>query len=322
MNCKKCGKLLNENEKFCMECGTPVDSVENIQNNVMQPSQPSPEVQNATIAQPVPIVNTPQPEVNNNFNQETNNQNYMNQNVQSTPVQPVNYAGNSQNAPSGNNNFKIIVAVLIAAVVIIGGFAAYKVFSNKDSDNNNIQPKIEDTPTNQVENPVNSNNGNVYTYNNFQFAIPNGYTASEQEGLLFLKGSQANVAIYIYEYLTLEDVIAEIDTLKAQYTNSGYSIKSTEQKTYNGKEWLLMPATYTKDGQPMDLTIAYTDLGQYHLIESLVVVRPGYDAIYTDLSKMFETATYKGTSSFSKDNKKGKIESTLKVDESKLKFEN
>ena len=322
MNCKKCGNLLNVNEKFCPNCGEPVENgVENQNNNIeqpavssfVQPMQPQPVQQNLN-------------NQNNDFNQNLNNQNTMNQNMQSMQTQATaNYNMSQNNTSTTNQNnktFKIIVAVLIVVVIGIVIFIVSKSFSKKDDSSSTTTSN--ETNTNQVVNTVDSNNGNTYTYKNFQFNIPSGYDASEVEDALILKSQNANVAFGIIDYYTLDDVTASIDSVKSTYTSSGFTIKSEDKKTFNGKEWLLLPSTLTQNGQSRDLTIAYTDLGQYHLIEALVVITGNIvddDTVYTELSKMFNSATYNGNSSFSQNGEKEKFNPTIKFDESLTKFD-
>lgn len=336
MNCKKCGNLLNVNEKFCPNCGEPVvNGVENQNNNLEQPAASSfvQPMQTQPVQQPNDMNNMSfnnaqseqpmQQNLNNDFNQSLNNQNTMNQNVQNMQTQPTNNynmnQNNTSNTPTQNNkNFKIIVAVLIVVVIGIVVFIVSKSMSKKDNSNSNSTSN--ETNTNQVVNTVDSNTGNTYTYKNFQFSIPSGYDASEVEGVLTLKSQNANVAFAIIDYYTLDDVTASIDSVKSTYTSSGFTIKSEDKKTFNGKEWLLLPSTITKNGQTLDLTIAYTDLGQYHLIEALVATATSDDTVYTELSKMFNTATYNGSSSFSQNGEKEKFNPTIKFNESLTKF--
>ena len=321
MNCKKCGNLLNVNEKFCPNCGEPVvNGVDNQNNNLEQPMQQTNNMLfNSTQSEQTVQQNLNTP--NNDFNQ-----NNVNQNMQNMQTQPTaNYNMNQNNASTTNQNnktFKIIVAVLIVVVIGIVIFIVSKSFSKKDDSSSTTTSN--ETNTNQVVNTVDSNNGNTYTYKNFQFNIPSGYDASEVEGTLVLKSRNANVAFAIIDYYTLDDVTASIDSVKSTYTSSGFTIKSEDQRTFNGKEWLLLPSTLTQNGQSRDLTIAYTDLGQYHLIEALVVITGDFvddDKIYTELSKMFNSATYNGSSSFSQNGEKEKFNPTIKFNESLANFE-
>lgn len=66
MNCKKCGSILKEGDKFCINCGTPVNQINegitsnnNIVNNMTE--------QNSAIQNQSIINNTVNPNINNNY---------------------------------------------------------------------------------------------------------------------------------------------------------------------------------------------------------------------------------------------------------------
>lgn len=106
MNCKNCGKLLNQGEMFCTACGTKVD---NVQNNMMYQ--------------------------NNNMYPNSNNMQYQNNNMSQMNI--------SSNKPKKNNTLLIIgiiVGSLIIGFLIIFGFI--HLFSNIISDIETTSKKL------------------------------------------------------------------------------------------------------------------------------------------------------------------------------------
>ena len=319
MNCKKCGNLLGVNDAFCKNCGEPVSPTPTTVNAAPQePVTPTNEVPNndpnqMTSPMPEPIA-TPTNEVSNNdLNQvvspapepepvvtptnEVPNSN-LNQavNPMPQPISPVNEQPPVANpAPVAqptnvvpekqkNNNLKIIIIILVVLVLAVGGFIAYKMLKPS-----NETPPVDEPPgggSNVINNGENS--GNTYDYKGFKFILPNGYTASAYNDEFIIKSQTAAAQIMIADYYTLDDIKPQVEALKAELIKQGVMVSSIENKTYAGKEWILMPATVTENGTTYRMTIAFTDLGEYHLARLYVITQnPNDETIYTEIVNMF-----------------------------------
>ncbi len=108
MNCKNCGILLTSGDKFCKNCGAPVQTNEQTYNEPVQPiSQPTQPVYNNVPVQPVQT-----PPIMNNYSQ------------------PVQQPSNNQpfdNMPSNKSNpIGIILIVLLVIGVLVGGYFGVK----------------------------------------------------------------------------------------------------------------------------------------------------------------------------------------------------
>ena len=343
MNCKKCGNLLDANDMFCKKCGEPVSIASapitpeptvaptnvspnndlnqmatppvNNEPNEMASSMPEtavppiPEVPSDNMNQPVQPVNET---VTNNLNQmvqPTNPTPEQPQLVNQTPVAPT----PSESKPKANNKLKIIIIVLALVIVAVGGFIVYKMLKPGSETPATVDPSGGGSEV--INNG--GNTGNTYNHNGFQFTLPTGYTASAYNDEFIIKSATAVAQIKIVDYYTLDDIKPEAETLKAEFTKQGMTVTTIENKTYGGKEWLLMPATMTENGVTYNLTIAFTDLGEYHVTRQYIVTRePNDESIYTQIVNMFATATYNGTTSFSNDGEKGELNVSTTPNES------
>ena len=348
MYCKKCGNLLESTDTFCKKCGQPVDVNNTQQNNqVIQPEQQPMAFQGNAInnpAQPTPV--QPEP-INSPIAGATNVQPIQppqspietpTVNATPTPVEtitPVNMAqqvvqtnpglqGQGQmvnqtipnNAPveePKKNNFKIIVIILIVIILILGGFIAYKMLS-KDKTSDEGTPDIStntDNETNNTNEQINNsdNTNGTYEYKDFQFTIPETYTATEESNNLTLlsKVNKVSAFMVIHDYITIEDYNEAIESIKASLTSEGFTINSVENKKYEETDWILINCTYTEDGQKYELTETFASLGEYHVMEALVgnFGTQTDESIFTEFSKMYNSATYKGSNKFSSDDEKG-----------------
>ena len=194
--------------------------------------------------------------------------------------------------------FLIIVIVLVVVILGLGAVVLSKTVFNKDADTKetNKSDKEDDNKDKEKEKEVASNG---FKYNDFEFNIPNGFTASIEDGFLILLNKTARVQINarVVEGFTVEDLKSEVDTLKQSYAAEGVIISGSEVNTYGGEEWLVL-AGKTQDSS--DFKEGIVNLGSYHVLDTVLFnFGNKTDAeMWTELSKMVKTATYKGSSNF------------------------
>lgn len=262
MNCRKCGNLLNNGDKFCTECGEPVvieqigekivqEGIGQVVNNesTNQLNVPSQQINQSPIQpqsqQPI------QPETQqrtNQFSQQTQQQT----NQMTQQPQPTTYENHNQNLMTNNvvaqspkkknTGFMIIVIILLLAILGLGTFIGYKVlFSNdtqqvddKKSDNKNVDDKINNPiiPDDNKETPIVSDNKNVFESYGYKFNIPSELKYNINDNILSLTDNatfQTNFYLENYSY----SVIRNNPTL---ITNELEAIGAT---VYNGAEGLI-----------------------------------------------------------------------------------
>lgn len=275
-------------------------------------SQPTIETLNTTIA-PTPMDNQieqPAHVTPVNIEQQQMPTNLQPQNTEPVANQNISVTNNTPNPTNNkNNNFKIIVIVLVLIVVALGGFIAFKMFSKENPTNQNNNETSNDTNTINTNEQISNNSGNTYEYKNFQLTLPDSYTAKEENNLLELISQTDKVAanLYIHDYITIDDVNEEIDEIKASLITNGYTVGNIENKKYDGIDWILIHCSQIYEGKKIDVVETYASLGSYHVMEAFVgnFGTKNNDEIFTNFSKMYNSATYKGTSQFSANEEKG-----------------
>ena len=345
MNCRRCGNILSPTDKVCANCGEPVNPVNNMPesmpnpNNNIQQVNPNLNNQNNMVGgmsgQYVPPQTPQQPEsLNPNFNVNQNNMNTNPNfnNVNSGMSQNINYQPN--NAPNNgyynpnmninqmpNQNydinqpqpkkkknviFIIIVIILVLAIAVLGYLFLTKKIFNKEENKPNTPEEIIPDEEDDDDSKTQVSNTNAYKYQDFEFIIPEGYTASvdaQSDGLV-LQNRLARVATlsYIHPYVTIDDYNSQYEFLKEQLEGQGATINSKENKNISGIDWLILNCTLVNDGETMNVTEGFASLGEYHVMETLIynVGSTSNDQILNDLSTMIASATYKGSANFSK----------------------
>lgn len=254
MNCKKCGFQLTENDQFCRNCGTPVES-SSVQNNS--------EVLNSQVNQGYSQVNMQQ--------QPNVAQQPMNSYSQNTMQQP-NMANmyNTQNTQSMNqkpkNNIMFIVIGIAIVAVIAGIIGATGVFKGDDSNNTGNSSNVGNNNDNgSAENKNNSNNntsGNntsgsntnttpsntsnntsYYTvkYNGFTFKIPTNlvYATDDDSFLIGDEDSTWGAYIEVVEG-SYSQLLSRKGQMQSLYQSMGYTASPAVEKTIGGMSFITM----------------------------------------------------------------------------------
>lgn len=223
MKCTKCGAEINENSKFCVNCGTPVMT----QTVGMQPNEPINNFQ-----QPTPMPNT-----------------YVTNNVP-----------NGKKTPWGLIVGSAILAIVIIAVFV--GISMSKEEDNKTNNDNQVvdtekDKQEEDTPTEESETVTYSDfsftipSGFNATSSSSQLLITNDENTLAS-AIIYQTGTSYDTLV------SMKDQV--INVLKSQETSQseGYDFTNaiTEEMTFDGTHFLVTSGV--KQGT-IDLDITYAE---------------------------------------------------------------
>lgn len=338
MFCKNCGNELNGSQKFCNNCGTLNDQyveapteptveetpsentfmntqpfsieevAQKVEENKMEESAPkAPIMPEATVTpvETVPVADTPTEEPKPAA-PETPNYSVPEATISSEPVTSM-----VPEAPKkkSNTGFIVIVIVLIALILGIGGFILFKVLGNK-TDTPTVTPSTPNTNNNSNNNNTNNNNTNnntstaSYKYNGYKFDVPSGLTILEQDGkeYVVLTGKYQYRGLYLnttsnYDYYKT-NIDQVTNTLKSQM--SGGTYLSTSEQTFDGKDFLVVSFYYGT----LYNDFAFTSLPDGNLIEFGVYYENAAEKTdaYKSLAKMIKTATKDTSTSYNDTN--------------------
>ena len=191
-----------------------------------------------------------------------------------------------------------IIGVLLVAIIGVGVYFLFLAGNSKPSgettpseDNTTISP--DQTPTPSV---------NKTTIGDYDYVLPDGYTYEKHGDYDIISNSSdgSMIALFVlnqsYSFISLAK-----DILKTQYESEGYQVKSLEEKTYDGRNWLVVSYTdNSEDGGVLEAIDAYTTLDISNSIEFGVVINEtiALDDMFITLGKMVDTAEYSGVSGF------------------------
>jgi hypothetical protein len=268
MNCKKCGNIINEGEKFCRNCGEPVNNLETVSNQ--------------------PIYNEQSTNLNqNNINYQTsninqNNINYQTSNVNGYTQQPVQNPINNYNQPiqnqlnnepknNGSDKKNLLILIGIVAILVVAFVVGYLLINkdkgNDKSNNKSTTNEYEETINNTVDNSDDKDDwdtddststdttetSTTYTYKNFKFNKISGYDYETTSNGLQITDYNNVIAIEVTPG-SFDIVKNNTDTINSTFENQGYEIKNTTVKTYGGVEYIT--SEVSKDG--ISMLILYT----------------------------------------------------------------
>lgn len=247
--------------------------------------------------------------INNNINQVSNINNGQGNAQPNVVMQSVNQPVNNQNIAANQavpekkktNPIFIIIVILLVLVII---FLGYKLFlaDKLSGDSSNSGSNTNSSDTVNEQNQVTQSN--TVNFENFEFPVPSSYQANIIDGgflQLINKTDRIMVNASLYPY-AIEDIKENIDAVKNSLSgNDGIKIKSQDNKTISGVEWIIFDCTVIKEGETIDTAVdAFAQLGEYHSLE-LGILNLGTrdnNEIYEVFSKMINGATYKGTKNF------------------------
>lgn len=243
MNCSKCGSPLNPNDKFCINCGTPVGA-----------------------PTPAPI-----PPVTEYGTQAIPNLNYQ-QNAAQAPQ--FNQAPVQQPTKGNGGSAKyialILLAVAIIAVCVVVGLSLTKKDDGKPGDST--------TPGGGSQVAV--NNTYKYNYGGYTFELTNDMTAEEGDSMLYLyDSSESWVSTFELTSGTYDLFKSNIAQVEQNIGKIGYEVKSSSVKTANGIEYIAFECV----SGSKNLILAITKVDASHIsIMQIVTDSNEYDYTILD----------------------------------------
>lgn len=269
MNCKNCGTMLSPTNKFCLNCGTPVESVSlaqpvnssqsmgnEVQLTLMSEAPVAPIQQNAPVLEPQPLPVIEQGSVENSIVGLPIGQSVPLSEVIPTqsstliaPVTPQSMVGVTNQPPMSQTSIQqptkkdrklvyFIIGLVAVTAVILG--ILFFVFGKKEDNKENTTPKNEPTVNNPV---VEEKSTYELELDSFVYNIPTEYKAQAQDSYVALSNDT-----YYIELSAVEDasfVTATDDDAKTIVENMGATVISSETKTINGKKYAVVSAVYS-----------------------------------------------------------------------------
>lgn len=267
MNCKKCGFQLTENDQFCKNCGTPVNST-SVQNN-----NEGLENQNTqTYTQQQSVSQQPM----NNYSQPAMQQ----------PSWTSGYNAQPINQAPKNSNTKFIIIGIIVAVAIVGIIVAISAFGGNKSNNSG---------TNNGGSSVVNNSNSSYTvkFNGFTFKIPTNLVYETQSDAVLLGDEEGTWAAYI-EVIegSYSQMLSKKSQLQSVYQSMGYTSSAAIEKTIGGMPFITLEIS--KSGTNALLGLAKANSMNLFGITAYNVENEYDYKLLETVSSILSTAEYSG----------------------------
>ena len=267
MNCKKCGFQLTENDQFCKNCGTPVNST-SVQNN-----NEGLENQNTqTYTQQQSVSQQPM----NNYSQPAMQQ----------PSWTSGYNAQPINQTPKNSNTKFIIIGIIVAVAIVGIIIAISAFGGNKSNNSG---------TNNGGSSVFNNSNSSYTvkFNEFTFKIPTNLVYETQSDAIVLGDEEGTWAATI-EVIegSYSQMLSKKSQLQSLYQSMGYTSNAAVEKTIGGMSFITLELS--KSGTNALLGLAKANSMNLFGITAYNVENEYDYKLLETVSSILSTAEYSG----------------------------
>ncbi len=223
MNCKKCGAVLAEGDRFCMNCGENVSTPLNQeQGSVLNGSPQNVSEQN---------VNASMNYSNNMGNNQPGGGSYNNMPVNNQPT---------MNKNNGNGKY-VVIGLGIVCVLIVAIFAISKVFSKDDTGS------LTGSGSSGVIQTSNRSNYKVM-FEGFSFEIPDDMVYEVNDDILLIGDEEGTWAVQVYLLEgSFSQIKGNIGQLQSNMNNAGYVASSASLKNVGGVEFITLEATLGGD---------------------------------------------------------------------------
>lgn len=241
-----------------------VDSIQSVQPVVEQPVVSSipvaPTEPVVQVAQPSEVLSTSevveqsqvvQPILDNNVMNSNNNlsgaplQPEFSQSVQPVVeqvVQPINVNNNVSKPIKKDKTFIIIVIVLFAIILCLGGYIVSKGLNGTSTNNKANDNKVEDTANDDTKNDevVSTNEVKSFQLDGYTFKVPDGYEYTDSEGITTITSNESAAILYTYGTSYELFTSSYADSLKQSFISQGFTIYNSDTTTVSGREFYLI----------------------------------------------------------------------------------
>lgn len=275
MNCGNCGNVLNENDKFCASCGTPVNQV-NLSNQGTYGSAPN--MGNAIKEGVAPTVRQEQ----------------VGQNMYQNYGQPV-YQSNYVKPKKSNTGLIVGIIVAVIAVIgitLIGGLIFVSAVINETSNSK----KKENTSVVSEENvnQTSTDGGSEetittykVTHDDYTYELPSNVTYEDDiTSMILMDDKETWLGRIHVGYGTLATLRAQKDYVKSTLVADGCVVNDPVDKTVAGKDSMVFELE--ENGQKG--IIALLDMDESHFVQ-ITCTRVDNEMDYELLEQLVEIAT-------------------------------
>lgn len=249
MNCKNCGTSVSPNHKFCLNCGTPINSVEpqaNIENqnlnNTVEQSTVNPvsvmPVEQPAVTQDL-VMPVGQPQMNNMVQPQYQQPN-MNVLPQQPQVAPMGTMPVAQ--PKKDNKLVFIIIGIVAVTAVIIAIMFFVLGGDSDEkepvakEDNNV---VEKEPQKEEEKEPTTSS---LTVENFTYNYPETYESEKHDGYVSFISDAYYIELAVNEGVSFS--VLDAESAQTAVEGIGATVVSSQIKTINGNSYIVVRANY------------------------------------------------------------------------------
>lgn len=244
-------------------------------------------------------------------------QDMVGQPIQPTPMPgqaqpmnlPIDNVMNSMNAnqqgPKKNKTFLIVVILLVAVIIGLGGFVVYKfVDSNskssqvdkdsKETDNKKDSDKKEDKDDDKDDNKDEDDDGivssgGVVELSGFKFSIPNDVQYQKDSSTMTISDGTGYMATMGVNFFSYDELLEDPSSITDELTAEGIIVTATKEKVVNDRKFICFQLNYQGQG-----AIFYvTSIDEFFVSFGMVMGKSssGYQTGFEDITEIVNSAT-------------------------------